>query len=279
MARRGLLKLVSGLKVPPEVRIEPVQLADGLAAEWLVPPKESLHGKGKVFLYLHGGGYAIGSPRTCRAITAKLALMSGMRILSLDYRLAPENPYPAALEDTLWAYRYLQTEKGYGAEDIVLAGDSAGGGLALAAALRLRDEEQALPCCMVLMSPWADLTGESHSAKKNVAIDPILDGTRLKEWAGWYVGMGRVEDVYVSPVFGDYRGMPPLFVSVGTEEVLLDDSLKVAEQAHKAQVPYKLKVGRGQVHVYPLLWQFIPEARTAMEDMVQFVWTHCAVNG
>ena len=223
--------------IPPEVKVERVT-APVAPAEWLRPPSAEA---GRVVLYLHGGGYVIGSPRSHRHLAAAIAGAAGASALSLDYRLAPENPFPAAVDDAVACYRWL-LEQGASPEHIVIAGDSAGGGLTVATLVALRDARVRLPAGGVCISPWVDLTFSGGSYQTKAAADPIVARPGIDEMARAYLGATDPRTPLASPVFADLRGLPPLLIHVGGDEVLLDDAVQLAERAKAAGVPATLEV-------------------------------------
>jgi len=225
----------------------------------------------KVFLYLHGGGYFSGDPELARPMTAALAAASSLRVVSIDYRLAPEHPFPAALDDALAAYEAL-LRSGIRPADIVVGGTSAGGGLSLSLALRLRDAGRPLPAGLVLVSPWADLTGTAFSHRALDSIAPVLnwDGT-LETGAARYAGDTPRDHPLVSPVFADLTGLPPTLILVGGAEILLSDALNVAQSARQAGVAVTLDVRDAMWHLFPF-WPdpVMPEAVSARRTIVEF---------
>lgn len=253
---------------PKDTGIEETVL-EGLRCGDIRPPWER---PGRVVLYLHGGGYVTGSIESYRMLCVPLARALGLRVIVPEYRLAPEHPYPAALEDALSAFRGLLAE-GFAASDIVLAGDSAGGGLCLAAALSLRGSGGPTPAAVICLSPWADLSNSGASHASNAKSEALLDTRDLDRWAALYAGGARLEDPYVSPVNGDFRGFPPLLIQVDREEILLDDSWAVAERARAAGVDVVLSVWDGLWHVWPALGDLIPESGAAFEEMRAFLET------
>jgi epsilon-lactone hydrolase len=221
-------------------------------------------------LYLHGGGYYFCSPQTHRAASFGLAARSDARVFSLDYRLAPEHPFPAALDDALAAYRSL-LEDGVKPEQIVIAGDSAGGGLALATLVALRDAGDALPAGAILFSPWTDLAATGASLESNDGVDPMFHGPSIGRAAKLYLADTPATHPYASPLYADMSGLPPLFMQVSSTEVLLDDSRRVADKARAAGVEVDFDIWRKQPHVWQLWAPFIPEARHALDLAAQFV--------
>ncbi len=204
----------------------------------------------QIILYFHGGGYVLGSSLTHRELGWRLSEAAGARVFLLDYRRAPKHPYPAAVDDAVAAYKWLLTS-GFPPSNISVAGDSAGGGLAVAMMLVLRDEGVALPKTAVLLSPWLDLTHNSGTFISNEASDLILSAARLREFANWYLGDGtQADDPLASPIFADLHDLPPMLVQVGDVEMLLDDSITFAEKAQAAGVAVTLDVWGDMFHVW-----------------------------
>jgi epsilon-lactone hydrolase len=251
--------------MPKDVEVSQFTI-DGMKAEWLIPDGA---GKDKVIMYCIGGGYVNGTCNDHRLIVAKVARSIGVRILLYEHRNAPEDPYPAALDDSLKAYKWLLAQ-GISSNNILIMGESAGGGLCLASLLAIRDQKLPLPAGAVALSPWTDLklTGDSYRTKKNVCISP--EGMNVV-CSQHYVGDHDPEDPYISPLYGDLRGLPPLFINVGDYETMLDDSVRFAEKARKAGVDVTLKVGEKMVHCYPLMAPMFPEATQAMNEISAFV--------
>jgi epsilon-lactone hydrolase len=254
--------------IPPEVKVERVT-APIVPAEWLRPPSAAA---GRVVLYLHGGGYVIGSPRSHRHLAAAIAGAAGTSALSLDYRLAPEDPFPAAVDDAVAAYRWL-LEQGTSPEHVVIAGDSAGGGLTVATLVALRDARVPLPAGGVCISPWVDLTFSGHSYQTKAAADPIVRRPGIDEMARAYLGTTDPRTPLASPVFADLRGLPPLLIHVGSDEVLLDDAVQLAERAKAAGVPATLEVWDRMIHVWHWFLPMLEEAETAIQTIGRFCRT------
>lgn len=225
---------------------------------------------GTVILYLHGGAYLGGSPRTHRGMLARLARAAGCRVLALDYRLAPEHPYPAPLEDAVAAYRALLA-KGTKPEQIVIAGDSAGGNLALVTAIALREAGLPLPAKLVLLSPWTDMTSSSGSYTSRVQRERILDVAAIQRAATTFADGRKLADPRLSPLFADLAGLPPMLIQVGDDEVLLEDSTRLADAAHAAGVSVTLQVWPGMWHVWQVLAGWMPEADRAVAGIAGFV--------
>lgn len=223
----------------------------------------------RTILYLHGGGYVFGSPRTHRALTTGLAAASGADLFSLDYRLAPEHPCPAAIDDAEAAYEMLLAA-GRAPGGLVVMGDSAGGGLALALLQRLKAKGRPLPAGAVLYSPWTDLTAGGASMISNAGRDAMFKPDSLRRGATNYAGALPLDDPRVSPLFGSMEGLPPLLVFASRDELLHDDSVRLVAKARAAGVDARLVEEDGLVHVWPLFLPLIPEARTAVEASAAF---------
>jgi len=252
-------KLPAGVEVKPEV-------IDGIKAEWLVPAGANPE---KVIMYVHGGGYVSGSCSDHRAFVAKFAGYTGVTCLVYEYGLAPENPYPAAVEDSVKVNSWLLAS-GFKPENIIIAGESAGGGLTLAILLYLKDHNIPLPKAGVAISPWTDLTcsGETYQTKNKVSPAP------LNSWhvfAKHYAGENPLSLPYISPLFGDLTGLPTLFINSGMDDELFDDGRLFAEKAIAAGVDVTFRAGEKMLHCYPLLAPMFPEATEAMDEIVAFV--------
>ena len=226
----------------------------------------------KIILQLHGGGY-VGAMRNAYRMFAGLynEVSRGMSVLTIDYRVAPEHPYPAALLDAYAAYLWL-LDQGWFSEQIILAGDSAGGGLAMALCHYLRDQGKEMPCGIVAMSPWTDLTASGESYDTNYEKDPLFGKTRdsliyNKE----YVGSHDPMDAYISPLFGDFRGFPPMLIQVGSYEMLLSDSVDVAAKARGQGVKVRLSIYEGMFHIFQMAAKLLPESRKAWAEIARFV--------
>jgi len=261
----------SRMKLPEKIEVLPVSIEgvtgiNNRQAEWLIPEGSADE---KVILYTVGGGYISGSCKDHRPMVAKIAKGSGIRILMFDHRLAPEDPFPAALNDTVTAYQWLLTQ-GISPSNIMIVGDSAGGGLCLATLLALRDQGIPLPVAAVAISPWTDLalTGDSYKTKLEASIDP--PGMSMV-CSKYYVGENDTRHPWISPLFGDLHKLPPLFISVGTNETMLDDSTHFAEKAKAAGVDVTLRIGDEMIHCYPLLAPLFPEANQALNEICVFI--------
>ncbi len=230
------------------------------------------HMKKYIILYCHGGGYSTGSSLYARTLTGKLAASTSMDVLSFDYRLAPEHPYPAATEDAMQVWNYLML-LGYGARDIILAGDSAGGNLALSLTLKLKEEGRLLPRGLVLMSPWTDLTSSGKSYISKAEIDPVLNGAYLEKMIRNYAEGQELTNPLISPLFGDYVGFPPTYIQVGNNEILLDDSVMLYKKLLKANVSVKLEMFKGMWHVFQM--SPFKTAYEAMDKNAEFIYDIC----
>lgn len=254
-------------KLPDGIDVESVSVA-GLRAEWIFPRGAT---KDKVILYTMGGGYVSGSCNDHRALVAKIVKGSGIGMLLFEHRLAPEHPYPAALDDSVSAYHWVLNQ-GVSPSRIIIVGESAGGGLCLATLLALRDRGIPLPASGVAISPWTDLalTGESYQTKLNSSIDP--PGMSMV-CSKYYVGDHDPCLPGISPLYGDLHGLPPLFICVGTYETMLDDSLRFAEKAQVADVEVTLRVGEKMIHCFPIMAPLFPEATEALNEICSFIRT------
>ncbi len=252
-----------------EIVIEP-DAGRILHGEWTYVNRA--HMKKYVILYCHGGGYSTGSSLYARTLTTKLATSTSMDVLCFDYRLAPEHPYPAALEDAMQVWNYLML-LGYGARDVILAGDSAGGNLALCLALQLKKEGRLMPRGLVLMSPWTDLTvsGKSHITKAD--IDPVLNAEYLERMIVNYAQGQDLTNPMISPLFGDYDGFPPTYIQVGNNEILQDDAVMLYKKLLKANVSVKLDMFRGMWHVFQM--SPFKTAYEAMDKNAEFIYDIC----
>jgi epsilon-lactone hydrolase len=252
-------------RLPKNCKVEHIQI-EGIYAEWI---SNDQNVEGKVILYLHGGGYGYCSADTHRSLAARIMIESGVKVLLPEYRLAPEHPFPAAIEDTLTIYRWL-LEQGYESSNIIFAGDSAGGGLSVSATLALRDLSESLPAALVCLSPWVDLTSSGVSYRENREKDPYLVEELVRKTAQAYAADESLDNRLISPVFADFSGFPPMFIQVGSIEILLSDAQLLANKAQQAGVEVHFKVWEGMWHV----WQIsnrLPEAKQAVKEIGDFV--------
>jgi monoterpene epsilon-lactone hydrolase len=265
--RSGMEKVAE--RVPSDVKCESVS-AGGVNGEWIIPPDAVDE---RAILYLHGGGYIMGSVNTHRATVARIARASKARALALEYRLAPEHPFPAAVDDATNAYRWLLEQK-YSPRKIAIAGDSAGGGLTLAVLLALRDQHAPLPACAIPISAWTDMEGTGESMTSGAIKDPMVGFGELAKFAKLYVGNADPKNPLLSPLHGDYRGLPPLLIQVGAAERLLDDSTRVAALAKEAGVKVELEVWDDMIHVWHAFAKLLPEGQQAIDRIGRFVIEH-----
>jgi epsilon-lactone hydrolase len=231
------------------------------------------HDGAGVILYLHGGAYVIGSPRTHAALTARLAALAGANSISADYRLAPEHPFPAGLDDALAVYRAL-LDSGAEPARVAIAGDSAGGGLTMALLVAARDAGLPLPAAGVLFSPWTDLTMSGASVTGKADVELILSATALPGRAAHYAAGTALDHHLVSPLFADLTGLPPLLIQAGTHEILLDDSVRLAARAAAADVTVTLEVTAGAPHVFQAFAGQLDEADEALASAGTFIRRH-----
>jgi len=265
--RRARLERLGGaIAAADGVRIVPEQI-DGLYAEWLVPAGAA---EDEVVLYLHGGAYTAGSCASHRNAVSHIARAAGIRLLMPEYRLAPEHPFPAALEDGLAAYRWL-LERGTDPRKVILAGDSAGGGLALAVMVAARNEGMPLPGAASLISAWTDLAATGGSLKSRNDKDPWFDADEIAPMARNYHQDTDPRHPLVSPLYASLEGLPPLMLQVGDHEVLLNDSTRVAEKAREAGVDVTLRLWPGMWHVWHFFVGRMPEAKQAILEMAAFM--------
>ena len=227
----------------------------------------------RAILYLHGGGYVFGSPVSHRDLGEYLSKAARISVYMLDYRLAPENPYPAAVDDATAAYRAL-LEMGFKPGNIAISGDSAGGGLTVATLLNIRNQKLPMPACAVPLSPWADLECTGETMETNAAVDPMVQRPLTRQLSDLYVTDGNLRDPLASPIHGDLTGLPPLLIQVGERETLLDDSVRIAANARKAGVDVTLEVEPGQIHVFQIFASRLDEGVAAIDRMGAFIRRH-----
>jgi acetyl esterase/lipase len=254
---------------PSDVTHQPVD-AGGVSAEWLSGPSCA---NNSVILYLHGGCYATGSVETHRDLMTRLSIEASIRVLGLNYRLAPMHPFPAAVEDAAAAYRWL-LRCGFEPARIAIAGDSAGAGLALAATITMREQGLPLAGAIVCLSPWVDLAVTGASMESKASEDPIVSREMLLGWGKLYLGDHDLRTPLASPLYADLDQLPALLIQVGSAEVLLDDSIRLAQRASAAGVNTTLEVWPDMIHVWQSFAAILPEARQAIERIGKFVRTH-----
>ena len=257
--------------VTPSIGIRNDSLTVGtIPAEWV--SLEHGHDRRHAVLYCHGGGYTCGQLGYARILASKLALATGFDVLSFEYRLAPEHPFPAAIEDALAVWDYLM-HLGYGARDVIVAGDSAGGNLALSLVLKLKEQKRILPRGLILFSPWTDLTGSGKSYETKVDVDPILNREYLDNAIAAYASGQDLKNPLISPLFGNFTGFPPTYIQVGSNELLLSDSLLLKKNLEKYHVPVRLEEYKGMWHVFQM--SPFKTAYDAMDQVAEFIFDIC----
>jgi len=267
-SRADFERFARNLPPPRDARIETVRLgsvdADIIHAPTVQP--------NRLILYLHGGGYCHGSRRTHRTLAYHLSRSACAAVAVIDYRLAPEHPFPAALTDSLCAWEAILGDGWVSASSAVaLVGDSAGGGLAVATLVSLRDRGVSLPSCCVCLSPWTDLQGKGASVTAKASVDPVIRPQMIHSYARLYLQGQEATHPLASPIYADLRGLPPLLIQVGSEEVLLDDSARLAAVAERDNVSVGLDVWDGMIHVWHLFAPVLSEARVALDQAGAFI--------
>jgi acetyl esterase/lipase len=270
-ARASYELRMSSLKLDPDVKTERVG-AGGVPAEWVSAPGAD---EDRVLLYLHGGYYAMGSMRTHRVYLSRLSRASGCRVLGLDYRRAPENPFPAAGEDTVAAYRWLLAN-GTDPRKITIGGESAGGGLTVSACVGLRYMGDPMPGAAVCLSSWADLAHTGESMTTNARADPTVTLERAREMAALYLAGKDPRTPLASPIYADLHGLPPMLIMVGSIEVLRDDSVRLAQRAQDAGVDATLEIWDDMPHNWPMYAHVLPEGQQAIDRIGEFIRSHTA---
>ncbi len=269
--RERFEKLADYLPVPAGTTVESVD-AGGVPSEWVTA--QGVTGN-RVILYLHGGGYVIGSLNTHRALASNMSAAAQARVLVIDYRLAPEHPFPAAVDDAVAAYGWL-LDQGIAAANIAVSGDSAGGGLTIATLVALRDKGLAMPACAVPISPWVDMEGLGESMTALHDADPMVQKPGLDRMAGMYLGDADPRSPLAAPLYADLTGLPPLLIQVGTRETLLDDSRRLHRNALAAGVNSSLEEAGGMIHVWHLFGPMLSEAREAIGRAGAFMQANSA---
>lgn len=257
---------------PASVTSTPVD-AGGVPAQWLTPQGASTD---RVLMYVHGGGYVMMSAATHRKMVGHIAKATGCRALNVDYRLAPEHPHPAAVNDAVTAYQWLLSQ-GIKPQHIAIAGDSAGGGLCLATALKLRDMSVSLPAALAPISPWTDMEGTGASMKSRAAVDMIVTPDAITQLGGVFLNGGSPRDPYASPLHAELQGLPPIYIQVGDEEVLLDDSTRFAAKAKQAGVEVAIEIFPEMQHVFQIAAGNMPEADAAVAKIGAWLKTKLAL--
>lgn len=272
----GINELMNGIydtEAPSWAQVQPVD-AGGVSCEWVCHPGAD---PARRMLYLHGGGYVAGTLDHYRAFAAHLSEACGAAVLNVDYRMGPAHKFPAAVDDALAAYRYMLGNGPAGAgnaDSAVVAGDSAGGGLALALLLALKDSGDAQPAAAVPMSPWTDLTESGSSYDTRGEADPMISRELLQWMASFYAPESELKNPLASPLFGDPSGLPPLYILVGERETMFDDARGFADKAEAAGVDVTFEEGPEMVHVWPVFGPAVPESAQAIARIGAFVKNH-----
>ena len=264
--RASMEALAAAAPLPEDVALEEVD-AGGVPAEWTTAAGARVD---RALIYFHGGGYCMGSIASHRGLTANLSRSAGLRVLNVGYRLAPEHPYPAALEDAVAAYRFA-LDQGLAGAHIALAGDSAGGGLALAALIAIRDQGLPLPGAAAGLSPWTDLAATGDSIQTKAQLDPFVEQESLGKMAAAYLGGANPKQPLASPLYADFQGLPPLLLQVGSAEILMDDAVRVVDRARAAGVDAECRVWEEMIHVWHAFAPILPEAQQAVEEIADFL--------
>ena len=266
--RKKLDKLTGIAPLPRGVSTRNITIR-GMPALWIDVQAKTQ----RTLLFLHGGAYNIGSIDSHKELAARLGLASKANVLLIDYRLAPEHAFPAGLDDALEAYQWL-LKQGYKPSNISIAGDSAGGGLALSLAMKLRDMKTPLPACLCLISPWTDLTMSGESVRTNATKDIMLNPTWMRLLAHNYAGPDKLADPFASPHYGDYKGLPPMVVHVGEDELVLSDSERLASKAKASGVELSLDINPDMWHIWHVHAGYMPEAKKALKKLGRFIISH-----
>ena len=267
--RAGFEQMAAMLPVDADIKREPVT-ANGVKSEWVSAPGADA---GRAILYLHGGGYMIGSINTHRGLAGRLSRAAKARVLLIDYRLAPEHPFPAAVDDSVAAYRWMLAQ-GLKPSRIAVAGDSAGGGLTAATLVAIRDAKLPVPAAGALLSPWVDMEGIGESMTTKDAADPMVHKEGLLGMAKAYLGGKDPRTPLAAPLYADLAGLPPLLIQVGTSETLLDDASRLAERAKKAGVNVTYEPWQNMIHVWQIFAPMLDEGQQAIEKIGAFVRKH-----
>lgn len=268
-ARASMAAMTVNPQLPEGVEFEKT-VAAGVPAEWLAMPASD---RTKTVLYLHGGGYTLGSIETHRGLGSRIAEASGTRVLMVDYRLAPETPFPGAVDDATAAYGFL-LDQGLAPEQIVIGGDSAGGGLTLATLVSLKEQGKPLPGAAFALSPWVDLEGLGESMQTRAAADPMVQKEGLVRMGKLYLADTDPRTPLASPLYADLTGLPPMLIQVGTAETLLDDSIRIVERLRAAGISVELQQYEDLIHVFQAFAPIVPESVEAIEKIGTFVKSH-----
>ncbi len=266
-SRVGLVELARLAPLFKDTKLENVD-AGGVPAAWMITPEVA---KDRAILYLHGGGYIEGSITSHQDLAQRISKVSKTRVLILDYRLAPEHPFPAALEDSISAYEWLINSKGYNPKNLIIAGDSAGGGLTIATLVKLRDQGVPLPAAAVCLSPWTDLALTGDSMKLKLHEDPFVSPDGLMFDARLYLGKADPKNPFASPLYANFKGLPPLCIQVGSAEILLDDATRLAKRAREADVEVQLDIWEDMIHMFQAFAVIAPEGTEGINKIGEFI--------
>ncbi len=254
--------------LPWGVHIKKVMVDDKIYGEVIIPTTSD---RKKVMLYFHGGGYTIGSSHSHRSLVGKIAKKAGIIALLIEYRKAPEHPFPAALDDALASYKRLLYKRGKLPENIVFAGDSAGGGLVFALLLKIKEEGLPMPAGAIGLSPWVDLTNSGESILKNQYEDPLVDIRKMEKWAKMYAGATDQKNPFVSPLYGDLSGLPPILIQASDSEMLYSDAVRIVKKIEEANVDVTFQTWEGLIHWWQIFQRVVPEASEALDKISDFI--------
>jgi len=266
-SRAGLEEMARLTPLFKDAKLENID-AGGVPAAWMITPDVA---KDRAILYLHGGGYKEGSITTHQDLAQRISKVSKTKVLILGYRLAPEHPFPAALEDSVRAYEWLINSEGYKPKNLIIAGDSAGGGLTIATLVKLRDQGVSLPAAAVCLSPWTDLALTGDSMNLKIHEDHFVSPDGLMFDARLYLGKTDPKNPYASPLYADFKGLPPLCIQVGSAEILLDDATRLAKRAREAGVEVQLDIWEEMIHVFQAFAVMAPESIEGINKIGDFI--------
>lgn len=268
--RKGLEQLAVMSKIPDDISCEPVKI-NSIEGEWITAPGVK---QDKVLLYLHGGAFVAGSIDTHRDLISRISRAGNIKVLAINYRLAPEHPFPASLMDAFNSYQWLISEKDFNPKNIIIGGDSAGGTLTLSVLIKIRNEDQPLPKAAFCISPATDMTGSGESYTTKADVDPFLTPELGDLVSDNYLKDVDPKNPLVSTLFADLHRLPPIYIQVGTSEILLDDSKKIAEKLEASGVDVELEIWEDMIHVFAAFASFAPESREAIEKIGDFIKKH-----
>ena len=278
MLGRKEMELMAKFSKPYKLSNFSQENIENVKIEWISGSYINNDNQNKVILYFHGGGYYCGNIESHRSFASYLSFFSNTKVLLVEYSLAPENPFPAALNDVLLIYRWLLNKKNIAPENIVILGDSAGGGLLFSLLLKSKELNLPLPSAAVAISPWVDLTCSGESTITKQKDDPVLEYESMKSAVKLYLNGENPENPYASSLFGDLTNLPPVLIIVGTREILLSDSIRIAEKLEKCNVNVELDIWEDMIHDFPLYPPKVPEAKEAMEKIAEFIKKRLNIN-